>query len=113
MGHKQIRLGQLIAPFGPGSLYTDRRGIPHIVCGLDHWYYQWDPTSGLRACDHPEEFVRFEPRLTRLLRVQLFKVPPDYRRLSRGTAPPPNANLRIPAHRFPCWYRNTKTGQMR
>ena len=42
MPSKQIRLGQIIAPFGPGSIYTDRRGIPHVVCGLDHWFKRWD-----------------------------------------------------------------------
>ena len=47
MGNKQIRIGQLIAPFGPGSLYTDRRGTPHVVCGLDHWFMRWDQTLGL------------------------------------------------------------------
>lgn len=113
MGHKQIRLGQLIAPFGPASIYTDRRGVPHVVCGLDHWHERWDPTQGARPCDSPDEFVMFEPRLTRLLRVPTFKRPPDYRRPSRNANPPPNANLQIPAQRFPCWYRNTKTGLMK
>jgi len=35
MGSKQIRLGQIIAPFGPGSLYTDRRGIPSDIVKSD------------------------------------------------------------------------------
>jgi hypothetical protein len=42
MGYKQIRINQLIAPFGPGSIYTDRRGVPHVVAGLDHWFVIWD-----------------------------------------------------------------------
>jgi len=50
MAHKQIRLGQIIAPFGPGSIYTDRRGTPHVVCGLDHWFKRWDQAHGLRPC---------------------------------------------------------------
>lgn len=113
MGNKQIRIGQLIAPFGPGSLYTDRRGIPLIVCGLDHWYFKWDQTLGLVACDSPAEFERFEPRLSSLLHVDRFCVPPDYRHVRRGSTAPPNAMLNVPAQRFPCWYRQTRTGEMR
>lgn len=117
MGHKQIRTGQLIAPFGPGSIYTDRRGIPHVVAGLDHWFKQWDPTLGrMILCTNSSEFERFEPRLSALLRVSRFCTPPDYRAFRRVTPadePPPNANLYVPALRFPRWYRHTKTGQMR
>ena len=53
MAHKQIRLGQIIAPFGPGSIYTDRRGTPHVVCGLDHWFKRWDQAHGLAAVPGP------------------------------------------------------------
>lgn len=113
MGNKQIRIGQLIAPFGPGSLYTDRRGVPHIVCGLDHWYMRWDQTLGLVPCDNRLEFERTEPRLSSLLHVDRFCMPPDYRQVRRGNSAPPNAMLHVPAQRFPCWYRQTRTGQMR
>jgi hypothetical protein len=113
MGNKQIRTGQLIAPFGPGSLYTDRRGVPHIVCGLDHWFLRWDEIRGYVPCDKREEFERFEPRLSSLLHVDRFCVPPDYRHVRKGSAAPPNAMLRVPAHRFPRWYRHTGTGDMR
>src|SRR5262245_6148623 len=113
MGNKQIRTGQLIAPFGPGSLYTDRRGIPHVVCGLDHWFLRWDQTHGLVRCDNRAEFERIEPRLSSLLHVDRFCAPPDYRHVRRGSPPPPNAMLNIPAQRFPRWYRHTRTGEMR
>lgn len=113
MGQKQIRLGQIIAPFGPGSIYTDRRGTPHVVCGLDHWFKRADPTQGLVLCQNPAEFQRFEPRLASLLRVDRFCAPPDFRALRFGQVPPPNAQLYLPALRFPRWYRNTKSGQMR
>ena len=63
MASKQIRLGQIIAPFGPGSIYTDRRGTPHVVCGLDHWFKRWDQSRGMVPCQDPAEFQRFEPRL--------------------------------------------------
>ena len=117
MGHKQIRTGQLIAPFGPGSIYTDRRGVPHVVAGLDHWFKQWDATLGrMILCTNSSEFERFEPRLSALLKVSRFCTPPDFRAFRRTTPaeePPPNANLHVPALRFPRWYRHTKTGQMR
>lgn len=113
MSNKQIRTGQLIAPFGPGSLYTDRRGVPHVVCGLDHWFMRWDPSLGLVPCDNRAEFERIEPRLSALLHVDRFCAPPDYRHARQGDARPPNALLNVPAQRFPRWYRHTRTGEMR
>lgn len=113
MGNKQIRLGQLIAPFGPGSLYTDRRGIPHVICGLDHWFKREDTAAGLVLCDNLTEFQKFEPRLAALLRINLFRSPPDFRPVRRNATPPPNAMLHVPALRFPSWYRHTATGQLR
>lgn len=113
MGNKQVRIGQLIAPFGPGSIYTDRRGIPQVVCGLDHWFMRWDQTLGLLPCESRAEFERLEPRLSALLHVDRFCVPPDYRFVKRGMNAPPNAMLTIPAQRFPRWYRQTRTGEMR
>ena len=113
MGNKPVRTGQLIAPFGVGSIYTDRRGIPHVVCGLDHWFLRSDGNHGLRQCDDRTEFERFEPRLSNLLHVDRFCIPPDYRYARRGMRPPPNAMLKVPAQRFPRWYRNTRTGEMK
>ena len=111
--HKQIRVGQLIAPFGPGSIYTDRRGTPHVICGLDHWYKRWDQAQGWMPCQDRSEFERFEPRLAGLLGVDRFCAPPDFRTTRFGQTPAPNANLYTPALRFPRWYRNTRTGEMR
>jgi hypothetical protein len=114
MGSKQIRLGQLIAPFGPGSLYTDRFGVPHLIAGLDHWYKRWDSATGHEAdCSDPGEFEIFEQRLSELLRVERFRRPPDYRQAVARQEPPPNAGLTVPALRFPRWYRNTQSGRMR
>jgi hypothetical protein len=114
VGSKQIRLGQLIAPFGPGSLYTDRFGIPHLIAGLDHWYMRWDSVTGLAVdCSDPGEFEIFEQRLSELLRVDRFRRPPDYRQAIARQEPPPNAGLTVPALRFPRWYRNTQSGRMR
>jgi len=114
MGYKQIRINQLIAPFGPGSIYTDRRGVPHVVAGIDHWFMNWDQTLGrMVRCSDPGEFERFEPRLSAMLRVNRFCSPPDYRHITWGDTPPPNANLHVPAMRFPRWYRHTRTGEIR
>lgn len=113
MGNKQILIGQLIAPFGPGSLYTDRRGTPHVVCGLDHWFMRWDQTLGLVRCDNRAEFERVEPRLSDLLHVDRLCTPPDFRNVRHGAPAPQNALLNVPAQRFPRWYRSTRTGEMR
>jgi hypothetical protein len=114
MGNKQIRVGQIITPFGPGSIYTDRRGVPHVVAGLDHWFKRWDQTLGkMVSCSNRAEFERSEPRLSALLHVDRFCSPPDYRHTASGETAPPNAALHVPAARFPCWYRHTKTGKLR
>ena len=113
MPSKSVRIGQLIAPFGPGSIYTDRMGIPHVVCGLDHWYSRYTIDTGFQVSMQAQEFERFEPRLSALLGVDRFRIPPDYRPAVTGATAPPNTDLRIPAQRFPTWYRNTRTGEMR
>lgn len=113
MASKQVRISQLIAPFGSGSIYTDRRGTPHVVCGLDHWFLRWEQTLGLVPCESRAEFERSEPRLSALLHVDRFCTPPDYRYVRRGNTAPPNAMLNVPAQRFPRWYRHTRTGEMR
>jgi Domain of unknown function (DUF1998) len=114
LGSKQIRVGQLIAPFGPGSIYTDRRGVPHVVAGLDYWFKRWDQASSrMLQCSNRSEFERFDPRLSALLGVDLFCLPPDFRSVRFGDAAPPNALLNVPALRFPRWYRHTRTGALR
>jgi hypothetical protein len=112
VGHRQIRTGQLIAPFGPGSIYTDRKGTPHLVCGLDHWFRRSE-FAGSAACEHPEEFILFEPRLAELLDVDNLKAPADYRAFRKGHSPPPNAGIQTPALRFPRWYRHSKSGRLK
>lgn len=68
---------------------------------------------GLVACESRYEFERIEPRLSTLLHVDRFCIPPDYRHVRRGMTAPPNAMLNVPAQRFPRWYRHTRTGEMR
>ncbi|SFK90604.1 hypothetical protein, partial [Methylocapsa palsarum] len=114
MGSKQIRTNQLIEPFGPGSIYTDSRGIPHVIGGLDYWFKSWDHTSGKMVdCSNRSEFERFETRLSAILHVDRFCLPPDFRHVHKGDAAPPNAGLHVPALRFPIWYRHTATGVLK
>lgn len=111
--NREVRIGQLIAPFGPGAIYTDRRGTPLVVCGLDYWFKSWDQVDGLVQCQKPEEFQKFEPRLAELLRVDRFCRPADFRSARQDQQAPPNAWIYTPAQRFPRWYRHSKTGEMR
>jgi hypothetical protein len=113
MMDRQVRIGQLIAPFGPGAIYTDRKGTPLVVCGLDHWFKSADIVKGLAQCQNFGEFQIFEPRLSALLGVDRFCRPADFRSVRRGQQAPPNAMLYTPAQRFPRWYRNSKSGEMR
>jgi hypothetical protein len=112
MSSTQLRLSQLIAPFGPGSIYMDRTGTPLVVRGLDHWYKIYDANIGYIGCDNYDEYVRREPRLSALLNVNEFRIPPDYRK-NNQLGHVQNARLTIPAFRFPTWYRNSQTGILR
>ena len=61
MGFRQIRIGQLITPFGLGSIYIDREGNPILIGGLDHWFKEWEPaTSKMINCSDMKEFEFFE-----------------------------------------------------
>ena len=106
MGTRQIRTSQLITPFGPGSIYTDSRGVPLIVAGLDKWYHRLDDSDDdtLKA----NEFDIFEPRISEQIGINLFRRPADFR-LGRGRSAdgpqPPNTLVYTPAYRFPTWYQ--------
>jgi len=97
-----IRRAQLIAPFGVGSMVVVRDGTSLVVAGLDHWFEpeaeQIDPNQ-IRY----QEFVIGEWRLQRLLNVDHFRLPPDYRTKPRGQDVP-NCYLTIPFLRFPQWH---------
>lgn len=106
-----IRLGQLIAPFGPGSIYTDKNGVPNIICGLDFWHKQMDE-KGKWTVDEAamRRHVIDEPRLSALLQVPQFRQPPEY---CRDDQNPGLSGLEIQIHRFPTWYVDSYSGKMR
>lgn len=106
-----MRLGQLIAPFGPGSIYTDKNGVPTVICGLDHWF----KNAGLDGVfkTSPEAVsvsVLVEPRLAELLQINHFRQPPAYIRDGNN---PTLSKLMVQGHRFPRWYVNNASGELR
>ena len=70
-----VRRGQLIAPFGVGSLVIVPGGTSLIIGGLDYWFQSKDEKRKISI----EEFRVYEWRLQRLLDVSHFRLPPDYR----------------------------------
>jgi hypothetical protein len=106
----EIRLGQLIAPFGPGSIYTDKNGIPNIVCGLDFWHKQRNERSNWQEDETAiRKHVIDEPRLSALLQVPQFRQPPEYCVDGQN---PGLSRLEIQTHRFPTWYVDSFSGKM-
>ena len=94
-----IRRSQMIAPFGPGALVVTRNGVSLISGGLDHWFEREDGSGGV---DH-EEYLVHEWRLEKLLKVDHFRLPADFRISSQGQDIP-NAFLTQPFLRFPRWH---------
>lgn len=105
----EIRRGQLISPFGPGSIYTDKNGSPNIICGLDFWhkreneYQEWSNVP-----EAVNKYTIEEPRLSELLGIPTFRQPPQ-----SVINEPELKNLLIQAHRFPRWYYNSISGKLR
>lgn len=105
-----IRLGQLVAPFGPGSIYTDKNGIPNIICGLDFWHKKQDDRGSWSEDEAAKrKHVIDEPRLSELLQVPQFRQPPEY---CRDEQNPGLSGLEIQTHRFPTWYVDSFSGKM-
>lgn len=97
-----IRRTQLIAPFGVGAMVVVRDGTSLICGGLDHWYKYEDGDSDSRGLDL-DEFRVEEWRLQRQLRVDHFRLPPDFRTKRPGESIP-NCYLTVPFLRFPQWH---------
>lgn len=98
-----IRQGQLISPFGAGALHVSSDGISLITSGLDFWLqpeYSLGGEEGLLR----SEFRIEEPRLQKILNVDFFYAPPDYRKKGRYEDNPINKQITIPFLRFPANY---------
>ena len=98
MARGPLRRGQLIAPFGVGAMNVLRDGTSVIACGIDHWFSQESDPSGKDV--KVNQFKVTEWRLERLLEVNHFRLPPDYRKPIRGQ-PNINVYLTVPFLRFP------------
>jgi len=97
-----IRRSQLIAPFGVGALSVTRDGTSVITCGLDHWYERENQQQDPQTLD-PAEFTFEERRLQRILDVDFFRLPPDFR-IKRINDLTPNCYVTVPFLRFPRWH---------
>ena len=72
-----------------------------MVCGLDAWPFAKE--------ECPVGFKFEEERLQTRLRVNHFRLPPDYRIPAKGVQHP---NLKIPFVRFPQWHYCPRCGTM-
>ena len=98
---RPIRRGQLITPFGVGSLVNFRGDESLMTAGLDEWPFARD--------ECPRDWLVQEERLQARLDVTHFRLPPDYRESGQGIQHP---NQRIPFVRFPRWHYCPRRGAM-
>ncbi len=98
---KPIRRSQLISPWGIGSMIDFPGDESLMVCGLDAWPFAKE--------ECPIDFKFEEERLQVRLRVNHFRLPPDYRIPAPGVQHP---NLKIPFVRFPQWHYCPRCGNM-
>ena len=68
---KPIRRGQLITPFGVGSMVDFPGDESLMTAGLDAWPFAMD--------ESPADWKVIEERLQARLRVTHFRLPPDFR----------------------------------
>ncbi len=94
-----VRRSQMIAPFGAGALVVARNGVSLISGGLDHWFEREDGSGNVDI----SEYIVHEWRLEKLLQVDHFRLPADFRRGFKGQDIP-NAWLTQPFLRFPRWH---------
>ena len=93
-----LRRAQLVSPFGVGAMSVLVDGTSVITAGLDHWFEHRD--KSLLAI---EEYQEHDWRLESRLRVNEFRLPPDYRQKGQGDDKR-NVRLTVPALRFPRWH---------
>jgi hypothetical protein len=63
-----FRQGQLVTPFGVGSMSVTKSGVGIIIAGLDYWY----PDDDFFQSVDESEFKIFDNRLSRRLGVNHF-----------------------------------------
>jgi len=100
MAKNPVRRSQLVAPFGIGAMIVVQGGVGLLTAGLDHWYKREDGTTDVIE----DEYIIEEWRLQRLLHVDHFRLPPDYREPWRYDSSTPNIGLTVPFLRFPRWH---------
>lgn len=83
-------------------MITVPNGTSMLAAGLDHWYELEGGDDDSRDLDLTEFRVE-EWRLERLLHVNHFREPPDFRFPQHGQRIP-NTGLTIPFLRFPLWH---------
>ncbi|HZL09460.1 MAG TPA: DUF1998 domain-containing protein [Prolixibacteraceae bacterium] len=107
-----VRSSQLLSPFGVGQIVNFPKELSVMVCGLNLWDEKIEQGKIIRGIDSINEGdLRFnEPRLERVLGVEYFVKPFEYK--TSGTK---NNKLAIPAVRFPGWHycTNHMCGRMR
>ncbi|MBO0329744.1 DUF1998 domain-containing protein [[Muricauda] lutisoli] len=108
--NRNIRLGQLLSPFGIGQLVNFPHDETLMICGLDSWEGVLDQRIQNVGPEYVDitEFEIHEPRLERLLNVDHFKKPFPFRDSNRV-----NSKLTIPAVRFPQWHYCIRCDVMR
>jgi hypothetical protein len=101
MSRGPMRRAQLVAPFGTGAITVVPDGTALIAAGLDHWFERDDPDADSEI--DATEYEIHEWRLSEVLRVSHFRLPPDYRTNRFGEKDLKNLRLTVPFLRFPRW----------
>lgn len=99
---KPIRRSQLISPWGVGQMINFPKDESLMVAGLDKWEEIFRSITS-------DEFKIVEERLSKRLRVNEFRLPPDFRDPGPGVI---NPSLKVPFVRFPRWHYCTRCGHM-
>ena len=104
-----VRRGNLVAPYGVGSLHAGLGGETYLVAGLDQWF-QRELSRYLKVADgrlFPKEFDLDEPRLADFIGGRSLRQPPDWRETNSADGVNPiakiNMGLTVPMLRFPGW----------
>jgi len=98
---RSVRRSQLISPWGIGAMVDFPNDESLMTCGLDAWPFSDE--------ECPPDFKIVEERLQARLRVDHFRLPPDFRIPGPGVQHP---GRRFPFVRFPRWHYCPRCGSM-